>query len=409
MTTLRTGGIATSIKNLLHEICKDDELEISILLFNENTIEVNDIPTNIKVMGTGSALPQLVTLSQSETNAISRTLGVTRLIAGAFAKIFGQKIAYKFLFRNLDVPGKWDYAISCTQSAPYHRLYGGCNEFVLDKVNAKNKITFIHCDYLRYGINSKYNHTIYNRFDKIAAVSESVRNQFIMCEPYLERKTYVVANCHQYESIVVMAKDKPIEYDNSTFNIVTLARLSVEKGHFRFLEVLKKITMYGYKIHWHIVGDSNDNYKNEFIEKYKEYGLNNITLYGNQSNPYRYMLNADLLLVPSFHEAAPMVYSEAAALKLPVLSTDTLSAKELVEMKGIGYVCENTSEGLYNGILSILSNMDSFRALKNSMPNFNNNEALRQFYFLLRDKEDKCEQHDRTGKYSEFSSLKKFK
>ena len=389
MTTLRTGGIATSIKNLLHEICNNDELEISVLLFDEKSIGENELPTNIKVLGTGSALPQLITLSQAETNNLSRALGIIRLIAGALAKFLGQKIAYKFLFRTSNIRGNWDYAISCTQSAPNHCLYGGCNEFVLNKVTAKNKIAFLHCDYVRYGINNKYSHKIYSRFDKIAAVSESVKNQFIKSEPSFEDKTYVVANCHKYEDIVAMAEDHPIGYDKSVFNIITVARLSAEKGHFRFLEVLKRLTNNGYKLHWHILGNSNDNYKYRFVEKCNEYNLKNITLYGNQNNPYRYMLNADLLLVPSFHEAAPMVFSEAAVIKLPILSTETLSAKELVEMKGIGYVCENSLNGLYNGIVKILTNMDSFAILKKNMPKFNNAEAIRQFYSLVCVKEDK--------------------
>lgn len=389
MTTLRTGGIATSIKNLLHEICNNDELEISILLFDKKSIGENELPANIKVLGSGSVLPQLITLSQTETNNLSRSLGITRLIAGALAKFMGQKVAYKFLFRASDVRGNWDYAISCTQSARNHRLYGGCNEFVLNKVTAKNKIAFLHCDYVRYGINSKYSHEVYSRFDKIAAVSESVKNQFIRSEPSLADKTYVVTNCHKYESIISMAEDNPIGYDKSVFNIITVARLSVEKGHFRFLEVLKRLTDDGYKLHWHILGDSNDNYKNDFVEKCTEYNLTNVTLYGNQNNPYRYMLNADLLLVPSFHEAAPMVFSEAAAIKLPILSTETLSAKEIVEMNGIGYVCENSANGLYEGIVNILTNLDSFVILKKNMPNFNNNEAIRQFYSLLGVKEEK--------------------
>lgn len=383
MTTLRTGGIATSIKNLLHEICSNEEIELSILLFDEKSKGENDLPANVNVLGPCSNLPKLITLSQAETNNISRSLGVTRIMAGAMAKFLGQKIAYKFLFRLSEIKENWDYAISCTQSAPNHRLYGGCNEFVLNKINARYKIAFLHCDYIKYGINSQYSHEVYSRFDKIATVSESVKKQFISCEPSLAEKTYVVTNCHNYDRIISMAKDEPVSYDKSLFNIITVARLSVEKGHFRFLEVFKRLIDDGYKLHWHILGDSNDGYKNDFIVKCNEYHLANITLYGNQNNPYRYMANADLLLVPSYHEAAPMVFSEAAALKLPILSTETLSAKELVEMNEIGYVCENSSDGLYNGMIKILTNIDSFNLLKQNMPNFNNNEAIRQFYSLL--------------------------
>ena len=50
------------------------------------------------------------------------------------------------------------------------------------------------------------------------------------------------------------------------------------------------------------------------------------------------MINADYLLVPSLHEAAPMVFDEANILGLRIISTNTTSAKEMIdEHSGIIY------------------------------------------------------------------------
>ena len=46
-------------------------------------------------------------------------------------------------------------------------------------------------------------------------------------------------------------------------------------------------------------------------------------------NPYGYIKAADLLLIPSYNEAAPLVIGEAAGLETPILSTETSSAKEM--------------------------------------------------------------------------------
>ena len=43
-------------------------------------------------------------------------------------------------------------------------------------------------------------------------------------------------------------------------------------------------------------------------------------------NPYGYMRAADVLLIPSFSEAAPMVIHESALLGTPILTTETSSA-----------------------------------------------------------------------------------
>jgi len=57
---------------------------------------------------------------------------------------------------------------------------------------------------------------------------------------------------------------------------------------------------------------------------------NNIYLFGEKRNPYRYMKNADYLVLSSYHEAAPMVYDEANILGLPIISSNTISAKEMI-------------------------------------------------------------------------------
>ncbi|MBO5973440.1 MAG: glycosyltransferase family 4 protein, partial [Clostridia bacterium] len=46
---------------------------------------------------------------------------------------------------------------------------------------------------------------------------------------------------------------------------------------------------------------------------------------------------ADYLLVPSLHEAAPLVFDEAHSLGLPVISSDTLSAREMLTGEDIIY------------------------------------------------------------------------
>jgi glycosyltransferase involved in cell wall biosynthesis len=78
-------------------------------------------------------------------------------------------------------------------------------------------------------------------------------------------------------------------------------------------------------------------------------------LEGEQVNPYRYIKNADYFLLPSFHEAAPIVFDEAAILGVPVLATKTLSAVEMIENRRAGFVCENSTEAIYDMLRSVLS------------------------------------------------------
>ena len=58
-------------------------------------------------------------------------------------------------------------------------------------------------------------------------------------------------------------------------------------------------------------------------------------------------------MLPSHHEAAPMVYAEAMLLGVPVLTTDTCSAEELVSEQG--FVCGQSQQEIYDAIKTLLN------------------------------------------------------
>ena len=77
-----------------------------------------------------------------------------------------------------------------------------------------------------------------------------------------------------------------------------------------------------------------------------------VTMLGEQSDPYKYLCRADWLLVPSFHEAAPMVFDEAILMGVKVITTNTASAVEMIDGEH-GIVCENSTEGILRTLMSI--------------------------------------------------------
>lgn len=383
MTSLKTGGIATSLVNLLNELSSKTDYSLTLLLFDKNS--ANGIPLNksITIMDAG-ALPEVIPLSQSETKHKSSYLALNRLIAGGIAKFMSQSAAYKFLFRNSKIQETWDIAISCTQSSPLHHLYGGCNEFVLDMLKARKKYTFIHCDYITYGLASEYSRNIYTRFDGIAAVSNSVRKRFLEAEPSFSDKTYTVYNCHDARRIQELANENPIIYDQDIMNFVTVARLGEEKGHYRVLKVMSQLNEEGLHFKWHVVGGGDYQTTTCIQEFVAEKGLENeVVFYGDQKNPYRFIKNAQALLVPSFHEAAPMVYGEAQILGVPIITTNTVSALELVQDKKAGVVCENTDQGLYTLLKDVVISPDIIAKYAFSEHGFDSNAlAIEQFLQL---------------------------
>lgn len=140
--------------------------------------------------------------------------------------------------------------------------------------------------------------------------------------------------------------NQAIEYPKDSINFVSISRLSKEKGLSRVVTILsnlykKNLTNFT----WTIVGDGP-----EYDLLNKEIINNNlqkkIIMVGNKENPYTYLKNADALLVPSFNEAAPMVFGESAVLGVPIVTTETCSAIEMVEKRDLGYVITNDSKDI---------------------------------------------------------------
>ncbi|GHH97717.1 glycosyltransferase [Neobacillus kokaensis] len=378
---LSVGGVQRSLVNLINQI--KDDYDITLYLFSDCGEYRKYIPPAVKVM-TGPPLIMLLGLSQKQTKSLGLIYFFIRAVLVVYTKFFGNQFPLTILCSTQRRIHGFDIAISFLHNAHEKTFYGGCNEFVLKRVNAKQKITFVHCDFLNYGGNTARNREVYNHFDRIAAVSEGCRESFIKAIPELESKTYCVYNCNEFSEYKVKADINPVEYSKGGLNIVTVARLSEEKGILRAINVIKRLVDEKYNICWHIIGDGAQRSE---IEKHIQMAKisENVILYGNQENPYRYIKNADIFLLPSNHEAAPMVFNEAKSLGVPIITTNTTSANEMVKDNYEGIVCGNSEEEIYNALKRVLE--DSFFILRCkdylNKQIYSNEIAVDQFFKLI--------------------------
>lgn len=380
---LAIGGVQRSLINLLNVI--KNTYDVTLFVFSNSGEYSTSIPAQVKVIEASPFL-QLLGLSQAQAKKINY-LYYTRAASALYSKIFSNHLPISILISTQEKLTGFDVAISFLHNGPERLLYGGCNEFVLHRVNAKVKITFLHSDYLNYGENTHRKRKLYKRFDKIAVVSEGCRESLIKVVPELKEKTHCVYNCHNYSEYIIKSKDNPIEYPEDFLNIVTVARLSAEKGILRGIDVMKKLVKDGRKIRWYIVGDGiqKKEIENKIIDsEASKY----IFAYGNQENPYRYMKNADILLLTSFHEASPMVIAEAKCLGVPIITTRTSSAKEMVTEGKEGFVCENSVSGIYETLTKILDGPEGLKECKEYLARqkYSNEKSLLQFCNLIEER-----------------------
>lgn len=378
---LATGGIQKALVNLLNEI--KNQYDITLFLFSDRGDYKNKIPSQLKVIKANSYL-RLLGISQRESRKSGIFYYFLRAILVLWSRVINNKWPIRFLLLTDSKLKKYDIAISYVHSSPDKVFYGGCNEFVLNNIDASIKCAFIHCDYLNYGGNTNKNKKLYKQFDRILTVSEGCKSHFNKAIPELINKTYTVRNCHNHLEIIEKANTKSIHYDSRKFNIVTVARLTEEKGLVRTIDVINQLIKMGYKICWHLIGDGSQ--RNDIKTIITNYGLDeNIVLHGNQKNPYKFMVNADLFLLTSYHEAAPMVFEEAKCIGLPILTTNTISAIEMVEQSNAGWTCENSLDGIKEKLQYILDNRNELSRIKENLKsqNLNNELAIEQLNYVL--------------------------
>ena len=309
---MHIGGVQKALVNLLKEIAS--EYEVTLLLFYKGGELLRDVPENVQVI---TACKALRGWGATREDAAGLRLRLSRAFSAAVTRIAGRKWICRFLFPFQKKLRGYDVAISYLHSGNDHVFYGGCNEFVLYCTEAEKKVSFLHCDYEKIHAGSRYNADIYQKFDAIAACSAGCKEAFSEVFPELEQKVQVVRNCHDYAQLRHDAAQTPVALSKAAVNVLTLSRFGKEKGVLRGIQAAADLQRAGKLLHYYIIGTGVE--YPQATAMVKRLGLEaSVTLLGEMPDPYGYLKAVDVLLIPSFSEAAPMVIGEAASLGIPV-------------------------------------------------------------------------------------------
>lgn len=381
---MHIGGVQKALVSLLWAI--RERYDVTLLLFYPGGACLQDIPPDIKVIGTESGFRYLG-MTKEDVHGCKEKLG--RAFYGAISRLIGRKYAIRIMGLGQKKMTGFDAAVSYLHNSGEKVFYGGCNDFVLEHVHAERKIAFLHCDYSGCGANTPENARQYARFDQIAACSQGCADVFLQANPGLAEKVKVVYNCHRFDQIRMAAEAAPVQLESGKVNLVTVARLGREKGVERALRAIAMLGALKDKLHYYIIGDGIQ--KDQLLQIIARENLTDtVTLCGMMENPYGYIRAADLLLIPSYSEAAPLVISEAACLGTPVLSTKTSSAIEMIRDTGFGWVCENSEQGLADGLRQRLSDTAGLTMVREKLAEYrpDNTPALAQFMAAIGDQYD---------------------
>lgn len=220
-------------------------------------------------------------------------------------------------------------------------------------VKAKKKIAWIHGDHPFEGINKQDVNAVYNKFDKIYCVSPAVCTRFLDDFPDLGNRVDSYKNLLNIDKIRNLAQEKTAEIAiDNCFKIVTVGRVSKEKGQEMIPEIVAKLKEKGIEVCWYIVGDGSDL---ERIKKLsEEWNVSeSVKFLGAKTNPYLYMKMCDIYVQPSYTEGYCLTVCEAAILGKPIVLTE-IAAAEILENNKTAVVVKPSADDLVDGIEKLI-------------------------------------------------------
>ena len=226
------------------------------------------------------------------------------------------------------------------------------------------------------------------RADKTVCISKNVEYDMRDFFKIKEKKLCTIYNPVDIKSLLTIEEDYTFDKEFSDyFNIVTMGRLTYQKGQWNLIYAMKDIVVQYPKVRLYILGDGE--LKNELEELVKKLELEeHVFFLGFISNAHKFLRQCDLFVLTSLFEGLGNVLLEAMALGLPVISTDCKSGpREIIAPNSnIKSVCENIDVERF-GILvkqfskekNIVDN-DSLVYIKQAIEMFYLDKKLREKY-----------------------------
>ena len=381
---LSQGGIQTSLLNLLKEVANDNKYEIEVFLFAGNNDRISEIPSNVKVTR-GNYLLKLTATSFAEVIKTKNIINiVVRIFLMILARILKPKRYFDFLFKFNKNNLQYDYAISYFNDIPNGYFNKGATYYVLNNVNAKKKVGWIHTDIKMACYDSQYYNREYKDFDYIINVSKHCKKVYDELIPSQKNKSFVIYNFFPIEEIKNKSLEKQdiIKKNQKYINFITVARIdNISKRIDRIIDVAKMLCERKLNnFRWYIIGDGPDFEKiKKIIQQYQL--NNNIFLLGNKNNPYAYIRQSDLFILTSDFEGFPMVIGESLTIGTPVLVTNYDSAEEQIKNGYNGIIVKKDTNEIIKILQEILKNKEIIKRLKENVKkqNLDNAIAKKQF------------------------------
>ena len=287
---------------------------------------------------------------------------------------------------SLESLGAYDLAID----------YMGTPHVVLQKVNAKKKIGWLHTDYSIEHLNVKEEVSIWRAFDYIVSLSPAVTKSFLMNFPSLENKMveidYILSPTfvrQRSELISQEEVEKEMPREENVMRLLSIGRFCEAKNYDNVPDICKRVNAMlsesgNTSVKWYIIGWGSD--EALIRQKIAEAGMQDrVIILGKKANPYPYIKACDIYCQPSRYEGKSITVREAQMLCKPVVIANYPTAKSQIQNGIDGHIVPQDNEGCAEGICEFLLNKDLQKSISNYLAtsDFTGSEEVRKLYNMI--------------------------
>ncbi|EMY5622409.1 TPA: CDP-glycerol glycerophosphotransferase family protein [Staphylococcus pseudintermedius] len=401
---MKHNGITTSVINLLANI-NYDKYDVTVFTNNTNNVEqlnnLQSLNDNVRIVLRRG--PMIATFKELYQNEFVRQRGIYK----SFEKRLYPKALFEREFRKIFGDSQFDYAIDYSGYAMFW------SNLVLAS-GAKKKYILLHSDIksdMERTVKGKRPHyqnlkgviSLYPYFDKLVSVSEATKklNQSNFGGLKLKNRHIASRNTINIEKINQLVDDdsdlfekngtpvlptltehgmEAIEFSQDDFKIVSVGRLSPEKGFDLLIKAVAELAPKYPQLKLYILGDGL--LKGTLKSLVEQLGIqNHVYFLGQRRNPFFIVKRADVFALTSHYEGQSMVILEALTVGTHVLASDIIANRYVLEDEKYGMLVEKNEVDIAKGLEQFINGTNKDYAKFDAVAY--NEETIQEFYSLL--------------------------
>ena len=369
--SLEVGGGEKSLVSLLNQM-DYSKYNVDLFLIKKEGLFLKMIPPEVNVLNTPDDLKIFLEglidsikdyLKQKKLMLVYSRIMFTLINRFYKDKVRAEQMSWKYMSKAIGIlDKKYDVAIGFLEKTS--------NYLCVDNVTADKKIGWIHTNYENMGMSAKFDKRYFKSLNFIVSISEEcvevLKKNFNMYND----KFKLMYNIVSPKFIQELAKEDvtDIEIKKNVINIISVGRLSFEKGIDLSIKACKLLIDNGFNIHWIVVGEGNE--RNNLEQLISDYKLEkHFQLIGAKENPYKYIQSSDIYVQASRFEGKSIAIDEAKILAKPIVVTNFDTAKDQIENMINGLIVDTNEDAIYEGVKRII---EDFKLRKNLKSNLNN-------------------------------------